>query len=122
MKSCWYATGSYCLNRKGKKVALISIGRGDKFAKNHVQIVVPTADKDDLGRFFWDETDETVDEFKANIKYCAGCASCSPGVGFTFLGDVYANVCFRGYGLLYVNSAPEQYERIKNIFYYTGSI
>ena len=113
MKPCWYATGSYHLNYKGKRVGLISIGRGSRFLKNHLQILIYTAPTNDLERFFKDESEETIREFRANIKYCEGCASCAPGVRFTFLGDAYENVCFQGYNKLYVNPTPEEYDRIR---------
>lgn len=113
MKPCWYATSAYKLSYKGKKVGLISIGRGDKFQKNYLQIIIFTAEMNDLDCFFQNESDKTISEFKNSIKYCAHCASCAPGVNFTFLGDLYEHVCFKGYNLIYINPTLKDYERIK---------
>ena len=113
MKPCWYAISSYNLSYQGKKVGLISIGKGDKFIKNYLQIMIFTSEMNDLDRFFQDETDQTRNEFKNNIKYCAHCASCAPGVSFTFCGDLYEHVCFKGYNLIYINPTLKDYNRIK---------
>ena len=113
MKPCWYATSSYNLNYKGKRVGFISIGKGDKFEKNYLQIMILTSEMNNLECFFRDETEKTINEFKNNIKYCVRCASCAPGVSFTFFSDLYEHVCFKGYNLLYINPTLKDYDRIK---------
>lgn len=96
MKPAWASTNSYALSYKGKRVGYFKLGRGDKFARNCLDVQIYPIENYDA--FLRGRTEDERALFCAEfgnsfVRPCRACGGCAPGLDVTVCGKTYTGVC-----------------------------
>ena len=96
MKPAWASTNSYALSYKGKRVGYFKLGRGDKFARNCLDVQIYPIENYDA--FLRGRTEDERALFCAEfgnsfVRPCRACGGCAPGLDVTVCGETYTGVC-----------------------------
>jgi hypothetical protein len=112
----WYATDSFRSSYKGKPVVRLQIGRGDRFERNSVFILIyfaGVAETNEFGEYLLSNP-EARELFFSNVDYCRRCSHCAPGGRIAVLGRTLENVCVNP-GLRFTNPSRQEFEYIKQL-------
>jgi len=110
----WYATNSYSVNYKGKRVCLLRIDPNYRGGDDRFLIHLYAPDRQKTETYLANLSVVELQPYLSGLKRCVHCAGCAPGVTVT-LGSVQMDEMCRYFGFSYHNPTTIQLEAVKKL-------